>query len=209
MITGTAYGVVLNDLKEQERLAGAFDDAPYQAPPSAPVVYIKPRTCFATGGSHVPIPSELEEVTVSATIAFVFARDCGPGDDPATRLGGACLALDVSEPEASYYRPAIRQRCRDGFLPMGAVADWSEAFGTWEIVTELDGSEVHRWSSDRLVRPVERLIRDLADFMTFQSGDLLMIGLAGDAPRARSGQQVRVQCAGLPDLVTRLEKAKA
>ena len=35
MISGTVYGVVLNDRAEQAALAGAFVEPPYKAPASA------------------------------------------------------------------------------------------------------------------------------------------------------------------------------
>lgn len=205
MITGSCYGVVLNAAAERERLAAAFAEAPYLRAPEAPVVYIKPRTCFRFDGAPVAMPPELPEVEVAATIAVLFAKDCGPGTDPNEAIGAACLALDVGEPEASYYRPAIRQRCRDGFLPLGGFVGWTIGFADTTLTTRIDGAAVHQWSLRDLVRPVDRLVRDLASFMTLRSGDLLLVGLAGDAPRAKPGKQVEVDGEGFPPLTTRFE----
>ncbi|EJL30770.1 2-keto-4-pentenoate hydratase/2-oxohepta-3-ene-1,7-dioic acid hydratase [Caulobacter sp. AP07] len=203
MIAGTVYGVVLNDAVERERLGEALAAAPYGAPPVAPVVYIKPRNCVSVGGAAVPTPGDAPRLTLAATLGLLFERDL-VGDDPASAaIGGACLALDVFEPHDSYYRPAIRQRCRDGFLPVGGLAT-RPADPALEIVTLFDGQEVHRWSLSRLVRPVDQLIADLSAFMTFRAGDLLLVGVAGDAPQAQVGTQVTVRAAGLPSLATRL-----
>lgn len=200
-IAGTIYGVILNDEAEQSRLAPAFAEKPYGAPPRAPVVYIKPRACVRMTHAAVPLPADVAELEAAPTLALLFARDaCGIDERAAMScIGGACLALDVSIPQPDYYRPAIAQRCRDGFLPLGGFA---APVRSAEMVTRVDGVEVHRWSTDRLVRGIPALIRDLAAFMTLRAGDLLLVGLPGDAPRVRGGQSVRVAADGLPTLST-------
>lgn len=206
MIAGTAYGVALNHKGEALRLASAFTEAPYKAPPVAPVVYIKPRNCFAVGGSPVPLPEDLPEVALSSTLALLFGRDaCRVDADAALKaVDAACLAIDVSEPLDSYYRPAIRQLCRDGFLPLGRFGALPALDG--EIVTAIDGIEAQRWSLADLVRPVGQLISDLSAFMTLKAGDLLLVGTAGNPPRAAAGQRIEVTMAGMVPLTTRIEK---
>ncbi|HEX7761616.1 MAG TPA: fumarylacetoacetate hydrolase family protein [Caulobacteraceae bacterium] len=205
MISGAAYGVVLNDARQRERLAEAFCAPPYRAPPKAPVLYIKPRNCFRFGGAPVPLPPELAEVEVAATLGLLLARDLAAAEpaDVWASVGAMCLAIDVCEPHDSFYRPAVRQRCRDGFLPLGPFTASSPQVG--EIITDIDGGEAHRWSLDRLHRPIETLAAEISAFMTLCAGDLLLVGLAGDAPRARAGQTVTVRARGLPSLTTRLE----
>ncbi len=200
-IAGTIYGVILNDSAELSRLAPAFTEKPYQAPPRAPVVYIKPRACLRLGDASVPVPAEFPELEAAPTLALLFARDvCGVDEGSAmSHVGAACLALDISVPQANYYRPAIAQRCRDGFLPLGG---FGAPAGSADMATSVDGVEVHRWSTDRLLRAIPTLIRDLTAFMTLRAGDLLLVGLPGDAPRVRIGQSVSVAASGLPTLAT-------
>jgi len=194
MISGTIYGVVLNDLNERAALSEAFAKPPYDAPPGAPVLYIKPRTTVAGTESVVLVPGGMSEVTVAATLALAI----GDRGQPAA----ARLALDVSEPHGSYYRPAIRERCRDGYLPLGP--DGALPNGTETIATLIDGREVHRWSLDRLARPIPALFHDITAFMSLLPGDLLLVGLAGDAPTARPGQSVTVRCGDRPPLVAHI-----
>lgn len=207
-VMGTIYGVVLNDREERERLGSALGEDPYKAPPQAPVVYIKPRQCATTAGAPVPLPEGEEALSAAATLALLVARDATKVD-PDTALdhiGGACLALDISIPLESYYRPPIAQICRDGFLPLGKMG----APGVpGEIVTELDGEEVHRWSLSRLVRSPAQLVADLSQFMTLRAGDLLLVGLPGDAPRVASGQRVNVKADGFQSIETRVERESA
>lgn len=201
-LSGAAYGVALNDAAQLAAMSDAFGAAPYKAPPSAPVLYIKPRNCFGFGGAPVPLPADLDEVQVAASVGVLLARDLSQARPEQVRaaVGAACLVLDVSEPCDSFYRPAIRQQCRDGFLPVSGFAELPARFG--EVVTEIDGREAHRWSLDRLARPLEAAAAEISGFMTLRAGDLLILGLAGDAPRARAGQTVVVKGDGLPTLTT-------
>ena len=204
MIAGTVYGVVLNDRTERETLAGTFGAPPYKAPPKAPVLYIKSRNTFNVSGAPVALPSGLREVEAAATLGLLFGRDAAKCD-AASALGyvaAACLALDVCEPQENYYRPAVRQRCRDGFLPLGEFAPLDPALLNSEIVTAVDGKEAHRWNLSRLARDAATLIADITDFMTLSAGDLLLIGLPHDAPRVKAGQRVTVTSAELPALET-------
>lgn len=199
--SGSIYGVVLNDRAEREGLQPQFAQKPYQAPPEAPVVYMKARQCVARGEARLP---EGKSVRAGATLALLFARDACRVDaaNALACVGGVALALDLSLPQENYYRPAIAQSNRDGFLQLGAFVApvWPE-----EIVTRIDGVEAHRWRQDRLVRPAADLIAALSGFMTLRAGDVLLVGLPGDAPMIGAGQEALVEAAGLPALSARMK----
>ena len=196
---GTTYGVALNDRVERSVLSLQFTENPYLVPPLAPVVYIKPRSTHRLHGATVPVPSGVAVLEVAPTLALLFGRDSA--SDGIAGVAACCLALDVAVPGANYYRPAVPQRCADGFLPLGGLA--APILPT-EIVTFIDGEEAHRWELSRLYRTPAELVNELTAFMTLRAGDLLLVGLPGDAPPARPGQTLRVQAEGLPDLVTHL-----
>ncbi len=59
-----------------------------------------------------------------------------------------------------------------------------------------------------MVRDAASLISDISSFMTLAAGDLLLVGLPHDAPRARPGDLVRVECAGLAPLAARFQPAR-
>ena len=202
MICGTAYGVVLNHRSEREALAQAFEAAPYKAPPQAPVMYIKPRGCLAGDGAVVRLDADLHEVEAAPTLGLLFGRDVYRSS-PHEALGcveAACLALDLSEPHASYYRPVVRQRCRDGFLPLGRPAAFRPPLLEQPIVARVGGHEALSWSPKDLVRDAATLVADISEFMTLRAGDLLLIGLPPGAPRLQRGEQISVSMEGLPSL---------
>jgi 5-oxopent-3-ene-1,2,5-tricarboxylate decarboxylase/2-hydroxyhepta-2,4-diene-1,7-dioate isomerase len=207
-VNGTIYGVALNDRDHLARMASAFEDAPYHGAPRAPVVYIKPRPCLSEHGAATLMPVEADRLETASALALLFSRDAvrvSP-DEVWNCVGATCLALDVSLPETSFYRPPIAQRCRDGFLPIGA---WRPPHQPAEIVTVIDGREAHRWPLSRLARSIPSLVAELSQFMTLRAGDVLLTGLPGDAPQAQLSVEVRVEAEGMPPLVTRIERAPA
>lgn len=195
-VAGNIYGVVLNDAAERERLAPQFGDKPYAAPPRAPVVYMKPLSSVATGTIGVPGATGL---VASTTVAVLIARDTGGVSevDVDTCLGGAALALDLSLPAASYYRPAVAQKNGDGRFALGSFA--APAMPR-SIRLLADGELIHEWPLDRLFRKLETLVADLGAFLTLKAGDVLLVGLPGDAPVVRPWQILRVEADGLPTL---------
>jgi 5-oxopent-3-ene-1,2,5-tricarboxylate decarboxylase / 2-hydroxyhepta-2,4-diene-1,7-dioate isomerase len=114
---------------------------------------------------------------------------------------------DVSVPHDSYYRPSLRFKCRDSFLPIGPrivgarqVAS-PDALG---ISVTIDGVTVQRSSTAGMRRGVARLIAEVSDFMTLSPGDVLMLGVPAGAPRARVGQRVTITIDGVGTLENHL-----
>jgi 5-oxopent-3-ene-1,2,5-tricarboxylate decarboxylase/2-hydroxyhepta-2,4-diene-1,7-dioate isomerase len=64
----------------------------------------------------------------------------------------------------------------------------------------VDGRIVQTGSTGERVRGVAQLLADVTAFMTLQPGDLLMLGAAADAPRARAGQAVAITIEGIGTL---------
>lgn len=194
-VAGHIYGVVLNDRDELERLAAQFGTPPYIAPPAAPVVYMKPRSAITCE----IVPRCARPLVCAPTLALLMARDatCLQAGEAMACVGAAALAVDLSLPETSYYRPAVAQRNADNSLALGA---WSAPRLPGRIETSLDGRRVHQWTLDRLARSPAELLASLSGFMTLRAGDVLLIGLPGDPPHVETGGTLRVEAGGLPAL---------
>lgn len=208
-VTGTVYGVVLNVRRQIERMAEAFAEPPYNAPPRSPVLYLKTPNTLCPHGGVVPVPDGIAELEVAASVAVVIGRTaCRVREARALdHVLGYALAIDVCVPHDSFFRPAVRQRCRDGFLPIGPWIVDKDA------VADPDGIAIELWVDDErrdvlstadLVRPIARLIADVTDFMTLSEGDVLLAGLSPDSPRARAGDRVSVRAEGIGRLDCRL-----
>ncbi len=204
-ISGTIYGVVLNDRAELDLLEPDFHREPYCKPPQAPVVYIKPGSCLARGRTPIRGGSS---ITAAATLALLFARDARNCDSQTAmaHVGAMALALDLSYPRKDYYRPAVAQQNGDGFLALG---DWACPALPEEIHTSCDRHQVHSWSLQRLQRDPATLIAALSSFMTLCAGDVLLVGLPGNAPQAMAGQELAITARGLPALNVSLAEAQS
>lgn len=204
-LSGRVYGTLMNHRSALEVVGEAANGAPYKAAPQAPVLYIKPRNTLE---GPVVVPPEVEELEVAACLGVVIGRTaCALSEQNALDYAaGYLIVCDVSVPHSVYYRPSIRLKARDGFCPMGpavvarnAVADPDNL----QIKVLVDGELRQTASTADLVRPIARMLADVTDFMTLSPGDVLAVGAAAPAPRARAGQKVAIEI----DSVGRLETA--
>ena len=198
---GTVYGTLLNHYDALAAMGGAVHEPPYKAPPQAPILYIKPRNTWLAGGEAIIVPQGVEAVEIGATLGLVIGRSASrvTEADALSYIAGYVIVNDVSVPHASFYRPSLRFKARDTFCPIGAFVP-RHAIGTPDalaISVAIDGRTVHQCSTAGLIRPVARLLADVSEFMTLLPGDVLSVGVAAGAPRARAGQVVCISINGL------------
>ena len=206
---GTVYGTLLNHRDALAALGEQVHAAPYKAPPKAPILYIKPRNTLVGHGMPVAVPADAPELEMGATLGLVIAQAASHRSlaDALDVVAGYTVVNDISVPHASVYRPSMRFKCRDGFCPISPamvardLVPNPDALG---ISVAIDGVVVQRCSTAGLVRPVAQLICDVTEFMTLYPGDVLMVGVAANPPRARAGQTVRITIDGVGQLDTTL-----
>lgn len=199
---GTVYGTFLNHRAALAALGEAMNQAPYKAPPRAPVLYIKPRNTFAGQGASVAVPADSDELEIGASLGMVFARTACRVDEAAALsfIEGYVIVADISVPHAVFYRPSVRLKARDGFCPMGPRSVPRDAIPNPDALAvrvAIDGRTVHRTGTADMLRPAARLIAQVSEFMTLYPGDVLLLGVAHGAPRARAGQSAAVEIDGL------------
>jgi 5-oxopent-3-ene-1,2,5-tricarboxylate decarboxylase / 2-hydroxyhepta-2,4-diene-1,7-dioate isomerase len=197
---GTVYGTLLNFQREWDLWAPRMDQDPYKAAPKAPVLYVKTANTL-NPTPELALQDGVAEVDAGASLGLVMGQDGLPVS--------AMLLNDWSVPHASYYRPPVKFRCRDGYLGVGVSLPWAQVdAGVLHIAVHLNGQLVQTVDLATLVRPVTRLLADVGEFMTLQAGDVLMVGtdcLAdGTRPRARAGDTVQISAAGFAPLVQQL-----
>ncbi len=201
MRVGTVYGVLFNYRGALAALGDAVRRPPYDAPPKAPVLYIKPANTLSGPGAPIVVPAEVETLEIGAALAAMIGRTACrvPAERALDHVAGYAIANDVSIPHASYHRPPIRFKCRDGFCPIGPVVERSRVAdpGALGVRVFVDGALAQRNTTANLIRPVARLIAEVTDFMTLSPGDVLLTGVPEHAPRARAGQRVAIEIDGL------------
>ncbi len=199
---GTVYGALLNHHAALAALGDAVHQPPYKAPPKAPVLYIKPRNTHIGHGEAIIVPDGVDELEIGATLGIVIGRTaCRIGEAEALSVvAGYTVCNDVSVPHASYYRPSMRFKCRDSFLPIGPWIVGARHVpdpDALSISVTIDDQVVQHASTGGMLRPVARLIADVSEFMTLSTGDVLMLGVPAGAPRARAGQRVTIHIEGV------------
>ena len=196
----TVAGAALNTRQALQALGDAVDAPPYQAAPKAPVLYIKPANTYAADGDVITLPADVPEVSIGACLGIVFGRRATRVSEAEALdyVAGYRVVADLSAPHDSYFRPALKQQCRDGFCPIGSDLAPAAAVpdpDALEIEVRVDGERVQRTTTADRVRPVARLIADVTAFMSFEPGDILLTGIPADAPRARAGQRYDIRIA--------------
>ena len=199
------YAAALNFAATRTVLESSFLAEPYKAPPKAPVLYIKPPHCRTGSGDGVACPAGVPRLQAGGTLAVEIGREARrvPVAQALGYVAGYRVANDISIPEASYFRPAIAQQCRDGFCPVSDVlipAHGGLAPDALTIEVFVNDVEACRVSTSTLVRGIAQLIADITEFMTLDPGDLLLVGVPPNPPLVSVGDRVRVEIEGIGTL---------
>jgi len=197
-IRGAVYGVALHAGMPAE--VGATASA--KGAPSFPVLFIKPANTFLANGGTVRLPSSMPEVEACPVFAIVFGRDTRSvsAAEAFDGVAGYTLAIDLTESGTGMFRPPIREKCRDGFLPIGPYVVAKEAIGSFDelrVGFEVDGEEVSTFALGGTRTLIAKLIEDVSAFMTFRAGDVLLAARAPLAARVQAGSRVAAVSEGL------------
>ena len=224
---GTVYGTLLNFRHERELWTVHALEAPYKAPPQAPVLYIKTANTFSCDGAAITLPDGVPEVEIGASLGLVVGNFDYFCHKPSVEwshsainrevfsnlsgVAGCVLLNDLSIPHASYYRPPVKFKCLDGFLgigpqclPLASVGD----VNALKLDVRINGVLCQTVDFTGLARNAATLLADVAEFMTLRPGDVLMLGsdcLAdGTRPLARAGDRIEITAPGFAPLVNTL-----
>lgn len=205
LAAGTVYGVLLNAQDEWDAWAAQMSAPPYQAAPQAPVLYIKTANTWSAHGAAIAVPASAPEVEIGASLALVMGTPAHQvtADTALAHVAGYVLVNDLSLPHSSYYRPPVKYRNLDGFLGIGPRLATPAELGDparVRLEVRVDGRLRQTLALAQLRRPAAQLIADVSAFMTLRHGDVLLLGLGADRPRARAGQRIEISAVGVPAL---------
>jgi 5-oxopent-3-ene-1,2,5-tricarboxylate decarboxylase/2-hydroxyhepta-2,4-diene-1,7-dioate isomerase len=201
-ISGTVYGVLMNYKGVFEQYREQMANPPYYEPPKAPVLYIKPINTFNAYGGFIPLPKDTFELEVGASLGVVIGRTAikVKEEKALDYVAGYTVVNDITIPHQSIYRPAIKEKARDGFCPIGPWVIEKEAVkdpNSLNIRVSVNGHVVQTNHTQNLVRPVDQLIAEITDFMTLYPGDVLLVGVPEHAPLVKAGDHVRIEIEGV------------
>jgi 5-oxopent-3-ene-1,2,5-tricarboxylate decarboxylase/2-hydroxyhepta-2,4-diene-1,7-dioate isomerase len=157
----------------------------------------------------IPLPADVTELEVGAALGIVIGRTATrvSEEEALEYVAGYTVVNDISVPHESVYRPAIRQKARDGFCPIGpwimerdAVTDANAL----NIRVYINGQLRQENNTSNLIRPIARLISDITEFMTLNTGDTLLVGVPENAPLAKAGDHIRIEVEGIGSLENKI-----
>jgi 5-oxopent-3-ene-1,2,5-tricarboxylate decarboxylase / 2-hydroxyhepta-2,4-diene-1,7-dioate isomerase len=203
-LSGVVCGVLLNHAPALAALGERAAQPPYKAAPHAPVLQVKPRNTLAANGAPVTVPAGVEQLEIGATLGIVIGQTACRVDvaQALAVVAGYTVINDLCVPHDSHYRPAVRQRARDGYCLIGPVVAAGHIADPDALAVriEVDGQLAQATDTGARVRGVARLLADVSDFMTLHPGDVLMLGASHGAPLVRAGQRVTLTIDGVGTL---------
>lgn len=204
----TVVGLLLNDPAALPLIGDAANQPPYKGAPKKPVLYIKPANTYTASGTDVVLPPEVSEVQIGACLGIQIGQTATrlSRDNALDVVAGYRLVADLTVPHAVFYRPAIKQKCRDGFCPLGEVVPRSAVANPDDLtlMVEIDGTTPWATTTANRVRDVRQALVDVTEFMSLHPGDVLLLGIPAQPPVARAGQSYRISAPGFPLLSNRL-----
>ena len=155
------------------------------APPSEPVVFLKPTTALVGTGGEVVLPRQSADVHHELELVAVVGRggrhiDEGDalGHIAAYALGLDLTARDLQAQSKANKGPWSIAKGFDTFAPLGPLASAADVGdpGSLEIALSVNGEERQRGMTDRMIHSVPRIVAFLSSVFTLEPGDLIYTG---------------------------------
>lgn len=204
--TGTLFGIALNYKGLLDARLPEFQQPPYQNPPLKPVLFIKTSNTRNSHGRDVVYPAGIERLQPGPALGVVIGKHASrvAEADAMNHVAGYCIVNEFSLPEDSYYRPAVKAKCRDGFCPIGpklVPVDQVSNPNALNIRLLVNGEVRQENTTANWVRNIPQLIAELSEFMTLHEGDVLITGTPEGRVDVEPGDTVEVEIDGLGRLL--------
>jgi len=167
--------------------------------PAQPSYFIKPSSSIAASGGTVERPAGTELLAFEGEIALIIgapARRVSP--ERGWRHVASVTAandLGIYDMRAADKGSNVRSKGGDGFTPLGPAAIPADGIGedAWRVRTWVNGEPVQDDSSSTLLFPFGRLVADLSQLMTLETGDVILTGTPAGSSVIVPGDVVEVE----------------
>ncbi|NVZ20076.1 fumarylacetoacetate hydrolase family protein [Pseudomonas costantinii] len=207
--SGTLFGVALNYQGLLDQHLAAFQQAPYQKPPTKPVLFIKtPNTRNQHDG--VVLHPQGERLQPGPALGVVIGQRASRVslENAMAHVAGYVVVNEFSLPEDSYYRPAVKAKCRDGFCALGpdlVARDQVANPNQLSLKLFVNGELRQENSTANWVRDIPQLIAEISEFMTLYPGDVLITGTPEGRVDVQPGDRVDVDISGVGRLTNTVQ----
>ncbi|MEX8033301.1 fumarylacetoacetate hydrolase family protein [Microbacterium sp. 20-116] len=167
--------------------------------PAAPSYFFKPSSSLAPSGAEIVRPAGTELLAFEGEIALVIgepARWVTP-DAAWSHVASVTAANDFGlyDLRANDKGSNVRSKGGDGYTPLGpALIDAREVDPeNLRLRTWVDGELVQDDSTAGLIFPLARIVADLSQHFTLETGDVVLTGTPAGSSVVTPGQVVEVQ----------------
>ncbi|MGX5696288.1 fumarylacetoacetate hydrolase family protein [Agromyces soli] len=167
--------------------------------PAQPSYFFKPSSSLAPSGATIERPAGTELLAFEGEIAIVIgepARHVSP-EDGWKHVAQVTAANDFGlyDLRAADKGSNVRNKGGDGYTPIGPTAIPASAAGEdgWRVRTWVNGALVQEDTSDTLLFPFGRLVADLSQHLTLETGDVILTGTPAGSSVVVPGDVVEVE----------------
>ncbi|MBM7829925.1 2-keto-4-pentenoate hydratase/2-oxohepta-3-ene-1,7-dioic acid hydratase in catechol pathway/regulator of RNase E activity RraA [Agromyces cerinus] len=167
--------------------------------PAQPSYFLKPASSLAPTGATLERPAGTELLAFEGEIAIIIgepARRVSPADGW-KHVASVTAADDFGlyDLRAADKGSNVRSKGGDGFTPLGPTVIPAAGIGEgdWRVRTWVNGQLVQEDTSDTLLFPFGRLVADLSQLMTLETGDVILTGTPAGSSVVLPGDVVEVE----------------
>src|SRR4029453_18964320 len=167
--------------------------------PAQPSYFLKPPSSLAASGATLERPAGTELLAFEGEIALVIgerARRVSPADCW-RHVASVTAANDFGlyDLRAADKGSNVRSKGGDGFTPLGPTLIDAASVdpAALRVRTWVNGDLVQEDTSGTLLFPFGRLIADLSQLMTLETGDVILTGTPAGSSVVRPGDIVEVE----------------
>ncbi|HFP7025402.1 TPA: fumarylacetoacetate hydrolase family protein [Acinetobacter baumannii] len=193
---GNIFGIALNYKCLYEKLKAQFNEKPYVTEPKKPVLFIKtPNTRNASGHPIVKKKGEILQAGPAVGVVIGKSTIRVSKSDAAAHIAGYVVVNELSLPEESYYRPAIKAKCQDGFCVLGTPVATSEVtdLSNLGLKVFVNGELKQEGTTANWIRTPEQIIEEISEYMPLNEGDIILTGTPYGRVDLQAGDEVRIE----------------
>ncbi len=216
----TVYGSLTHHRAELQALGDAVHESPHNAPPVAPVLYIKPANTFSAFGQTLHLPAGPAQLQARACVGLIYKPNQHVAGIEYVQYAIKTIAFadwqmavlcDLTLPQSSFYRPPLRFNALDGSLALPQNwMPWSkDGLARERIETWINGECVHRYQTQAWINSAQEQLEAVSEFIAWQVGDVLMLGCPPDAPMVSVGDAVQTRMLGQIFTQTKIDAEEA
>lgn len=195
-IDGNIFGIALNYKDLYKNLQAQFNEKPYVNEPKKPVLFIKTPNTRNQSGNHV-IKQKDDILQAGPSLGIVIGKSTSrvSKSEALQHIAGYVVVNELSLPEESYYRPAIKAKCQDGFCVIGTpvAKDQVQNINQLDLRVFINGELKQQGTTANWIRTPEQIIEEISEYMPLNEGDIILTGTPYGRINLQAGDEVRIE----------------